>query len=146
METIRARSAGGIVLGNGGTIALVQSRRSKYWTFPKGHVDEGETDEEAARREIMEEAGLVDLEYLGDLGEYQRPRMMPDGQEDYSEVKVIRMFLFAAPIGAVLAPTMEMQDAAWVTVREIADRITIPKDRVWLSSVMPRILEAIRRD
>ena len=30
----------------------------QHWTFPKGHVDNGETDLEAAIRETKEEAGL----------------------------------------------------------------------------------------
>ncbi len=30
-----------------------------HWGFPKGHVEEGETEEETAKREILEETGLV---------------------------------------------------------------------------------------
>jgi len=30
-----------------------------HWHFPKGHVEKGETEEETARREIMEEVGLT---------------------------------------------------------------------------------------
>lgn len=143
---IHTRSAGGIVLGDGGTIALVQSRASGFWTFPKGHIDEGETDEEAARREIAEEAGLHDLEYLDDLGEYSRLRITREGTHDEGEMKTIRMFLFAAVPHASLAPTMEMKDAAWVPFREIGDRIAYEKDRVWFASIAPRVREAIQRD
>lgn len=31
---------------------------SNFWGFPKGHVEAGESEEQAARREILEEAGL----------------------------------------------------------------------------------------
>ncbi|MES2994623.1 MAG: NUDIX domain-containing protein [Patescibacteria group bacterium] len=146
MEITRTRSAGGIVLGDGGTVALVQSRSSGFWTFPKGHVDEGETDEQAARREILEEAGLTDLEYIDDLGEFERPHILPDGSDDPGETKVIKMFLFAAVPHAPLAPTMEMKDAKWVPFRELADHITYLKDRAWLATVAPRVREAIQRD
>jgi 8-oxo-dGTP pyrophosphatase MutT (NUDIX family) len=146
MGPIRTRSAGGIVLGDGGTIALVQSRRSGFWTFPKGHVDEGETDEAAARREIAEEAGLIDLELLDDLGEYDRPHILPDGSDDPNEVKTIHMFLFAAIPHAVLAASHEMQNARWVPFRELADEIAYLKDRVWFSKIAPRVREAIQRD
>lgn len=146
MEPLHTRSAGGIVLGDGGTIALVQSRRSGFWTFPKGHVDEGETDEEAARREITEEAGLIDLELLDDLGVYDRPHIMPDGSDDPNEIKTIHMFLFAATPHAVLSASHEMQNARWVPFRELADEIAYLKDRVWFSTIAPRVREAIQRD
>lgn len=146
MRPSRIRSAGGIVLGDGGTVVLVQSRASGFWTFPKGHVDEGETDEEAARREIEEESGLTDLELLDDLGEYERPHIMPDGSDDPDEIKVIHMYLFAAPPHATLMASHEMQDARWVPFRELAEHIAYLKDRVWFSTVAPRVREAIQRD
>jgi len=35
-----------------------------YWDFPKGHIEKGEEDREAATREIKEETGLGDLKYI----------------------------------------------------------------------------------
>ncbi|MFA6336536.1 MAG: NUDIX domain-containing protein [Candidatus Paceibacterota bacterium] len=35
-----------------------------YWDFAKGHLEEGETEEAAARREIEEETGLKDLSFV----------------------------------------------------------------------------------
>lgn len=146
MEPVRTRSAGGIVIGDHGTVVLVQSTTSGFWTLPKGHVDEGETDEEAARREIMEEAGLSELEYLDDLGEYERPHILSDGSDDPEEIKVMHMFLFAAPPHAVPCASMEMCDAKWVPFRELAGHITYLKDRAWLATIAKRVQEAIQRD
>ena len=59
------RSAGGVVVDRRGAVALI--RQKKKWTFPKGRVDPGEAINHAARREVLEEAGLEVriCEYLG---------------------------------------------------------------------------------
>ena len=38
---------------------LVRSRDGRHWVLPKGHIDPGESAEEAAVREVREEAGVV---------------------------------------------------------------------------------------
>jgi 8-oxo-dGTP pyrophosphatase MutT (NUDIX family) len=35
-----------------------------HWDFPKGHVEEGESEEQTARREIGEETGISSLEFV----------------------------------------------------------------------------------
>jgi len=147
METVRTRTAGGIVLGDGGTIALVKTKGGAAWTFPKGHVEEGESDEEAARREIEEETGVSDLEYIDDLGSYERYRIGAAGHDDdRSELKEVHLFLFAAPMHASLAPTKEIGEAQWIPYREVADHLMHPKDKVWFASVFERVRGAIQRD
>jgi 8-oxo-dGTP diphosphatase len=50
----------GIILLQDDKIALIERHRAGmlYFTFPGGHVDPGETPEQAAVRETMEELGL----------------------------------------------------------------------------------------
>lgn len=70
-EIVREPTAGGIVFRRNKTgdveILLIQDHKDR-WTIPKGHIEEGETAQEAARREIGEEAGLHDIDMLGWLG------------------------------------------------------------------------------
>lgn len=69
-EIVREPTAGGIVFRhgqNGVEILLIQDAKNR-WTIPKGHIEEGETAQQTARREIGEEAGLTDVDMLGWLG------------------------------------------------------------------------------
>ena len=70
-EIVREPTSGGIVWRrdkNGELeILLIQDAKDR-WTIPKGHIEEGETAVQTARREIGEEAGLKQVEMQGWLG------------------------------------------------------------------------------
>ncbi len=54
-----ATSCGGVVIFRGKILVLYKNIMNKYegWVFPKGTVEEGETHEETALREVKEESG-----------------------------------------------------------------------------------------
>jgi 8-oxo-dGTP pyrophosphatase MutT (NUDIX family) len=69
-EIVREPTAGGIVFRHGEKgveILLIQDAKDR-WTIPKGHIEEGESAQQTARREIGEEAGLKQVDILGWLG------------------------------------------------------------------------------
>lgn len=70
-EIVREPTAGGIVFRKNKQgeveILLIQDAKDR-WTIPKGHIEEGETAQQTAKREIGEEAGLTDVEVIGWLG------------------------------------------------------------------------------
>ena len=138
--------AGGIVLGDSGTIALVRNRKDTLWFFPKGHVEVGESFEEAARREIQEETGLSSLEYIDTLGSYTRPKIEKDGSNSTTIQKEIHMFLFSSEPHARLTPSMEIVEATWCSLPHVSMDLENTKDRVWFSSVFERVRQAIQRD
>jgi 8-oxo-dGTP pyrophosphatase MutT (NUDIX family) len=70
-EIVREPTAGGIVFRRNKAdqieILLIQDAKNR-WTIPKGHIEEGETAQQTAKREIGEEAGLTNVDMLGWLG------------------------------------------------------------------------------
>ena len=68
-------SAGGVVARTENEqiyIALVRENKGVEYVLPKGHVEGSESLEQAAHREIKEEAGLADLQMLASLGVKER--------------------------------------------------------------------------
>ncbi len=91
-EIKTATSTGGVIVKHEqGTysILLLRDRHFPEWYFAKGHVEPGETLEEAALREVAEEAGLhhVKIHFL--LGSYER------FVEKAQEMKTIHYFLMS---------------------------------------------------
>lgn len=84
-------SAGGVIVrleDKKINIAFVKEKGLSNYVLPKGRVEKGETLEEAALREIKEEAGLTDLKLIGKLGARERL----DFEKDFW--KITHYFLF----------------------------------------------------
>jgi 8-oxo-dGTP pyrophosphatase MutT (NUDIX family) len=123
------RAAGGVVfrIGPRGPEILVV-HRPKYgdWTFPKGKLEPGESDEECARREVEEETGLVcarrdELPSTSYTDSQRRP-------------KRVRYWLME-PIGGELAFRHEVDEARWVSTDEASRLLTYERDIALLRSV-----------
>ncbi len=81
----KVESAGGVVFYKNSVLLL--KKRNGYWVLPKGHVELGETENEAALREVEEEAGVVAeiLEYI-DYIEYEFVDFRNNNQEIHKKV------------------------------------------------------------
>ena len=68
-KMINATSCGGVVIFRGKVLLLYKNYRNKYegWVLPKGTVEQGETYEETALREVLEESGATAniIKYIG---------------------------------------------------------------------------------
>jgi 8-oxo-dGTP pyrophosphatase MutT (NUDIX family) len=122
-------SAGGVVLNKKGQV-LVVNQKSNSWSLPKGHIDDGEDDLTAAKREIYEESGINELVLIKELGSYQRYKIAKDGVgEDKSELKEIHMFLFKTQSEKLAPADKDNPEARWVEKKEVANLLTHQKDK-----------------
>lgn len=119
MESDEVRAAGGVVVRDG-RVAVVHRPRYDDWSLPKGHVDRGETDEQAAVREVREEAGLT-CELVREL-ETVRYR------DDRGRPKVVRYWVMAA-VGGEFAPTDEVDELRWAGPEQADALLTHAADR-----------------
>jgi len=71
-------------------------RAFNYWDFPKGMLEEGEDPFQAAIREVREETGLIDLEFLWGKGYQETP--------PYGMGKIARYYLAQSQTGEVYLP------------------------------------------
>ena len=61
LECLYEHSCGAVVfrrINDEYRFLLIKNRRSNHWGFPKGHMEKGETQEETAMREVLEETGV----------------------------------------------------------------------------------------
>lgn len=137
------KSAGGVVIGPGNKI-LVVSQNGNSWSLPKGHLEPDEDEEAAATREIFEESGVQDVHIIAKLGEYDRARISKDGSgEDATHMKHITMFLCVTNQETLSPIDPENPEAEWLDIKDVADRLTHPKDKEFFHSVTPNILRFI---
>jgi 8-oxo-dGTP pyrophosphatase MutT (NUDIX family) len=115
-------AAGGVVWRRAGSeIEVVIVHRGRYddWSLPKGKLDPGESDEEAALREVQEETTieaalgpeLPSTTYLDRSGKHKRVR--------YWAMTVV---------SGDAAGAHEVDDARWVTLDQAAAQLSYPHD------------------
>jgi len=103
-------SSGGVVFRkteSGLKILLIKDSYGR-WTLPKGKIEQGETPQDAAIREIQEETGLTNLKIVDKLGKIKYFYRM-HGQPIF---KIVYNFLIESKKGQ-LKPNYEIQDARW---------------------------------
>jgi len=130
------QSAGGVVV-NSKEQVLVVSQKGLSWSLPKGHIDNSEDALTAAKREIYEESGINEVEYIDELGTYERYRIGKDGVgEDLSEIKSILIFLFRTKQTGLKPLDVTNPEARWVSKERVAGLLTHPKDKEFFKSII----------
>jgi 8-oxo-dGTP diphosphatase len=113
------RAAGGVVLRDG-RVALVHRPKYDDWSLPKGKLEEGESWEDAAVREVREETGLhcALREELSPV-EYTDPKGRP---------KTVRYWRMDALRQDEFQPNSEIDELCWLAPDEAVERLTYDHD------------------
>lgn len=108
--------------GDGIEILLIRHKNGGHWSFPKGHVEDGETEEQTALREIREETGLqvrLDQAFRHTVS--------------YSPKELVwkEVVYFAAAVlsGQEHVQPEEISDMGWFTPAQAEERITYENDQ-----------------
>jgi ADP-ribose pyrophosphatase YjhB (NUDIX family) len=117
-------------------IARFDKRGRLVWSLPKGHVEEGETTEQAAVREIQEETGIFG-EIVASLGPIDFWFMTPEKKVH----KTVHHFLLRAVDGELSNADLEVEEVAWVPLPEVADRLRYGDERRLLTRVDDLLLQ-----
>jgi ADP-ribose pyrophosphatase YjhB (NUDIX family) len=129
-------SAGGLVVDTTGKLGLLIGRRDQkdasgkriLWSLPKGHIEEGETPEQAALREVQEETGIESIieKSLGVIDFW----FMAGGKRIH---KTVHHYLFRESGGLLAAQETEVDEVAWFPLEEIIEKLAYPDEKKLIS-------------
>lgn len=120
------RQAGAIAVRGKGSdrqVLLVRAKKDpSHWIFPKGHIETGETPEQAAIRELREEAGVV--------GEILQPIGVSEFQSGDEHVQVTYFLARAVEAGQKAE-----RPVRWYPFPEARKMLTFDDARLHLDAV-----------
>lgn len=140
------QTAGGVVLNARKQVLVLLRDVDREGTtvhevrLPKGHIDPGETPEQAAVREVCEESGYCHLQIVSDLGtaisEYQHK-----GRDYRREERYFLMRLTGEDRGAA-APVNEEEalfEPAWYSLEVAETLMSYPSEREFIRRTLQKL-------
>ena len=129
-------AAGGIIR-RGDEVLLLHKHRLNEYVLPKGHVEEGETLEQTAVREVQEETSYGRLRVLALLGEPLRSEFMRKGRWTVRDESYFLMELAddsPANLGQYDDHERDRQNfhRLWVNLAEAPDRLSFEPARTFM--------------
>ena len=136
-------SAGGLVVDTssgrpvGALIGRKDRRGRLLWSLPKGHIEEGESAEQAAVREVAEETGIAGqiVASLGTIDFW----FMADGRRVH---KTVHHFLMRALGGELSDADVEVSAVAWVPLDELGATLAYEDERTLVARA-PELLDRV---
>ncbi len=109
---VKEKCCGTIIIDDNKVLMIKQT--NGYWGFPKGHVEDNETEEETALRETKEETNL-DVEIINDK-RYINSYTMENGIS-----KDVIFFLAKLKSNEIVIQEEELLEYKWVSFDKVTD-------------------------
>lgn len=121
------KSCGAIVVDDGKV--LLVKHNAGHWDFPKGHVEEGETEIETAIREVKEETNI-------DIKIEKENKYISEYSPKENVMKTVIYFIGEKVGGEDKPQIEEVSDVEWVDVNKAVERITHQKSKEIMMQVI----------
>ncbi|MFT7023551.1 MAG: 8-oxo-dGTP pyrophosphatase MutT (NUDIX family) [Rhodococcus sp. (in: high G+C Gram-positive bacteria)] len=144
LRTVRETSAGGLVVDGldgppamrcAALIGRTDRRGRLLWSLPKGHIEQGETAEQTAMREVAEETGIrgTVLASLGSIDYW----FVTEGRRVH---KTVHHYLLRFLGGELSDEDVEVTEVAWVPLSELPSRLAYADERK-LAAIAGQLIE-----
>lgn len=116
----REKSCGCIIFNNSKHVLLIKMTAG-HWSFPKGHVEDSETEVETAYREVLEETGLTcqiisGFRHISTY--YPKPGVLKD----------VVYFVAKTTANNIKIQEDELSEARYFSIEEAVNKITFKND------------------
>lgn len=149
LRTVHETSAGGLVIDGlegpretqvAALIGRVDRRGRMLWSLPKGHIEQGETAEQTAIREVAEETGIQGsvLAALGSIDYW----FVTEGRRVH---KTVHHYLMRFSGGELSDEDLEVTEVAWVPIEELPARLAYADERR-LAEVAHELIKLLQTD
>lgn len=131
IPTLEQISAGGVAfrIHNSKTqIAIVAVKPNRRWQLPKGLIDAGESEEQAAVREVREEAG-IECQLLEKIETVEYWYFAQNKGERVRYHKFVHFFLLEYAAGDVKDHDREVAEARWISIDEGIEMLAFKSEK-----------------
>jgi 8-oxo-dGTP pyrophosphatase MutT (NUDIX family) len=146
---VHETSAGGLVIDGldgprdsqvAALIGRIDRRGRMLWSLPKGHIEQGETAEQTAIREVAEETGIRGsvLAALGRIDYW----FVTDGRRVH---RTVHHYLMRFSGGELSDEDLEVAEVAWVPIQELPSRLAYADERR-LAEVADELIGKLQTD
>ena len=111
---------------------LLLHYKAGHWGFPKGHMEQGETEEQTLKREIQEETSLQDIRIVQGFRQHTKYYFRRGQETVFKEVA----FYFVESLGGNVEISHEHQGFEWLQYEKAMERLSFKNTKMVLEKAV----------